>query len=97
MSDVMVVVPVVGGQELARVGVGDFARVRVVVEVDVCPPLAEKSGLSPFAVYAVRSLEGDPTDREDGAEYRTHLWRVGLADGEAPAPAPLTHGERGGS
>jgi dipeptidyl aminopeptidase/acylaminoacyl peptidase len=73
----------------ARIALEDFARLRQAGSFDV----AMRAGAPVRTVFTVRSVVGDPFDRDDEHGYRTHLW---LQEGEDPARA-LTHGERGGS
>ena len=73
----------------ARVSLDDFARLHQAGSLDVVARIDQPTR----TVFTVRSVFGDPLDREDDHGYRTHLW---LQEGEGQA-RQLTHGERGGS
>ncbi|MHC4375688.1 MAG: S9 family peptidase [Planctomycetota bacterium] len=73
----------------ARVSLDDFARLHQAGSIDV----AMRGDRPTRTVFTVRSVYGDPLERDDEHGYRTHLW---LQEGEGQA-RQLTYGERGGS
>ncbi|MEO0649065.1 MAG: S9 family peptidase [Planctomycetota bacterium] len=70
-----------------RVALADLARIAQVTDVDVGPRGAR-------AVFVIRSVFGDVTDREATVGYRNQLWLTERGSARARA---LTFGERGAS
>ncbi len=67
----------------------DLARIRIITSID----LARDGSI---AVYAVKSIHEEPSEKPDGAtdrSYRSHLWMIDLSD-SAAVPVQLTFGDR---